>query len=287
VLQGNNTYTPSITASTTFYAQARHPAGCTPAPRTPVAATINPAPTITLVGGNNQTPMQGSTMGSIVFKTTNATSATITSGSLPAGLTASWSSPNYTISGTVNTDATAKAYTFTVTPSNQCSNPSAIAGITVKSKVNTPTYAASTKTWTYGTVTVSDMIKLSLGPCTEKSELPTSGETPAFVVKNNLYYYNWYCIQIIKNTACHDPWRLPAPYYLLVDQKLGDESEVREQLGRSGTVWGSAPPTSSYGYFAIDEEYDRDNYWFAVLKDIVSATYMNKRRGSVVRCVLF
>jgi hypothetical protein len=98
--------------------------------------------------------------GTIIFDTDYANSTSITSGALPAGLTGTWSSPIYRIKGTVNTGVIAKAYQFTVTASSQhgCSEVSTTGTIVVQPLPAVMPPAASTQTWTYGTLTYSDRV---------------------------------------------------------------------------------------------------------------------------------
>jgi hypothetical protein len=187
--------------------------------------------------------MQGSTIGSIVFETNNATSATITSGSLPAGLTASWTSPIFTIKGTVNTGATAKAYTFTVTPITQtgCTNVTATGEIKVRNKVNAPTYAVSTKTWTVASVTYSDRINYAPSNCMKVTVASDQKNKKEYLVKDGVHIYSWNCLQEIKNTICPSPWHIPA-----------DDRGVLLQSGLTDAIKADWDPTGQWDINALD-----------------------------------
>jgi hypothetical protein len=39
--------------------------------------------------------------------------------------------------------------------------------------------------------------------------LPTSGSVASYAVTNEIYYYNWYCVNTNEAVLCPAPWRLP------------------------------------------------------------------------------
>jgi uncharacterized protein (TIGR02145 family) len=137
LLSGNNSYTtPSISANTAYYAQARNSStGCPSAGRTVANVVINPLPTITHVsssGNPYQEVPRGAAINTIQFTAANAASVTV-SGSFPTGVTASWSNPACSISGTITTSAAVQTYPYTVTTVNNysCTNESVTGVITV------------------------------------------------------------------------------------------------------------------------------------------------------------
>ena len=133
-----NFTTPSISATTTYYAQARNTtSGCVSTSRTAVVATINQTPTIT-------SPFTGKGCSGFVF---NATPTNVDDGVVPAGTTYTWSAPTGTgftggsaqntpqssISQTLTlTGASAAVASYTVTPSvGGCTGATFTANITI------------------------------------------------------------------------------------------------------------------------------------------------------------
>jgi hypothetical protein len=118
----NNYTTPSISATTNYYAQARIAAtGCLSASRTAVAARVNAVPTITRSGGAaSQSVKQGTAITTITYTGNNATSMA-RSGSIPAGVTGTASGAKYTISGTPSTTGTFN-YSVTASHTNGCTS---------------------------------------------------------------------------------------------------------------------------------------------------------------------
>ena len=94
--------------------------------------TVRPNSAITLTSGNNQTPCIGSAITNIVFNLTNATGASITTGTLPAGLTGTFNlaAQTYTISGTPT--AALALTTYTVTATGECAPATANFNLAVK-----------------------------------------------------------------------------------------------------------------------------------------------------------
>lgn len=132
LLSGNNNYTtPSISATTIYYVVSRNNAtGCTTLIRTPVTATVNTNATITLSSGagtNNQTTCAGVLITPITYALTGTVVSVNTTG-LPSGVTGSLSGSVYTISGT---PASGGNFSYTVTVTGTCSNPTATGSFTL------------------------------------------------------------------------------------------------------------------------------------------------------------
>jgi hypothetical protein len=125
-----NTYEVSPNAATTYWVRRIGATACT---NTTAGTTVTIAaastPTITLASGStNQTIPPGSAITAIQYTTTNASGATVTG--LPTGVSGSWTSNTYTISGTPPATGTFN-YTVTTTNSNGCPNTSASGTIIV------------------------------------------------------------------------------------------------------------------------------------------------------------
>jgi hypothetical protein len=119
-------FSPTISSSTTYYAQARHAtAGCVSTTRLPVGATVSPASTITRTGGDaSQTVNSLSNISAITYTATGATSIALSSGSFPPGVVGTANGSVFTISGRA---VYAGAYSYTITASSTVSCPAATA----------------------------------------------------------------------------------------------------------------------------------------------------------------
>ena len=122
---GSSTYTPSITGTTTYYAEARNPNGnCVSASRVAVTATMNPQPTITSFtptsGGTGTTvSLVGtnfSTVNSVTFGGTAAAGFAVASGTSMSAVVGSGASGAVTVN-TGLCNATLAGFTYTTPPS--------------------------------------------------------------------------------------------------------------------------------------------------------------------------
>ena len=121
--------------------------------------TVKPNTTVTLANGNGQTPCINTAITPIVFNLTNATGATLTTGTLPAGLTGVFdlAAQTYTISGTP-TVATTLA-TYTVSATGDCAPVSGTFTLTVNALATTPTITVTAATCSAaGTATVNNYV---------------------------------------------------------------------------------------------------------------------------------
>jgi hypothetical protein len=104
--------------------------------------TVGGTPTLTLISGSaNQLKKQGEAIEVVKYTTINATGLTISSGTLPSGVTGSWNTNTYTISGAISASAAVQTYNYTMTTTNSygCSNAAAAGAITVYSSTAPPT----------------------------------------------------------------------------------------------------------------------------------------------------
>jgi hypothetical protein len=178
----------------------------------PASITVTPLPTVTLSSGSNsQTVNSGTAITPIVYTASNATTISLT-GALPTGVSSSVSGTVLTISGT---PAATGAFTYTVASShtNGCVSSTTLAGtITVNAAPSPPTLAASTQTWSYGSLTWSD--RIIIAACNKES-FTSSTITPDCRSYNDngtlRYYYNWPYVNANKSTMCpsSDRWRVP------------------------------------------------------------------------------
>jgi uncharacterized protein (TIGR02145 family) len=271
--------------------------------------TVHAPPTISLISGNNQAPRRGASISAIVFATTNADGASMTSGSLPNNLTGAWSSSSYRISGTIASNATFGAHNFTVTTSNAygCSNATAAATITVLNVPSPPPNARTSETWVLsgeeGYQVWSDVINL---PGCNKTSY-TASETKADCRSGfaDSYLYSW--LFVIKNAdlLCPSPWRVPTVRNacrldaLLFDTYICDY-RPRDSSSPYHTKWGAV--TSGYcdaqgkysdtylmgGYWCNEEYSGETSAIIAIRKTETNATSeFMKSHGLHVRCVFY
>jgi hypothetical protein len=78
-------------------------------------------------------------------------------------------------------------------------------------QVKPPPHAASTKTWTFGSKTWSDAIRI---PACDKASFTDSEDTPdcrSYAIGGETgYYYNWAYVDAKKRSMCPVPWRVPS-----------------------------------------------------------------------------
>jgi hypothetical protein len=251
---GNGTLTVSGSATGTksVSAYARLTSSgttCQSANAATVTAVVNPIPTITLTsatGTANQTVNAGTEMTAISYTANNSATITLNSGSsFPTGVSGNANGSSYTISGTPSTTGTF-GYSFTAVASG-CSSTAAVGTLTVNA-VPTPSGAASTQTWSYGTLTWSDRLTTAApSQCASTASFSASDAPPAqYLVKGANTYYNWPCVTAGAAELCPSPWRVPtnADYQNL-------RSSGAPALGRLwGFGGGVKPPALGY---SVDE----------------------------------
>jgi hypothetical protein len=231
--------------------------------------TVNGTPTITLISGNaNQTKEQGKAITAIQYTTTNATSAYLSSGALPTGVTGSWSSNTYTISGTISASATVQTYNYTVTFTNGCTISTASGAITVVAPP--PPNAYSTTIWTFGLQTWSDRIVADPSNCTKTNVLSsTNHSSTEYKIYDGRYYYSWTCAYNNRDAFCPSPWRLPSlsDFHILVSNT--DESTLGNAWGYGGYMWSNSQ--TGVGSAA--------RFWSSTSNDTITAYNLNYKDG--------
>jgi hypothetical protein len=170
-----------------------------------VTAVVNPQPSITRRSGNaSQTVNAGSTITPIVYTANNSATISRSGSTFPNNLTGAANGSSYTISGTPSATGT---FGYSLTASNGCTSAAASGTITV---VGTPPNAASTRTWTFGSLTWSDNIHV---PACTATAFYRSNTSPVCVKytsgTNTWYYYNWPYVNQNGSTMCPAPWRIP------------------------------------------------------------------------------
>jgi hypothetical protein len=298
VLSGGSatdTFTPTITSSTTYYAQARDMiTHCVSATRTPVVATINTIPGLVLSSGtatSSQTVDQNKPIADIIYTAASATIA-LSSGTagLPAGVSGTSSGipssgTTFTISGTPTAAGTFN-YTVTATHTDGGCTNTLSGAIMVRS--GTPPYAVTAQTWTFGSSTLiwSDRINTTQINCTQVNQTSSSGTTAEYLIIGGKYFYNWYCVVNNQTTLCPSPWSVPDLNKINTLSGATSKSTLNTQWGTTGVVDPglSALSYTQHMYMWSTASYDdlnsqyieTGNYW---------VTYRKKVCAMTVRCV--
>jgi hypothetical protein len=283
---GNSKTSQALTAATTYTVQLTNSNGCVGNVSSPATITVNALPAITLLsGGTNQSVNSGTAITQIKYTTANASSATVSN--LPAGITGVWSSNTFTISGS-STVTGAKVYTVTTINSNNCTNATASGTITVN--VATPSGAASTQTWIFGSQTWSDRVVVAPSGCASVTTLSETSYPPAqYKISSNRYYYNWTCVNTASTQLCPSPWRVPTrdDFNTLGNNATG--STLGSAWGYGGYAAGNnIYATDSYGYYWSSTELGGGNaYYFCHLTSstLTTTAPANQVFGYQVRCV--
>jgi uncharacterized protein (TIGR02145 family) len=238
-------YSPSLTATTTYYAQARNTTtGCVSATRLAVTATVNAVPIITRSGGAaSQTVIQNAAITTITYTASNATSISRSGSTFPSNLSGTTSGLVHTISGAPAATGTF-GYAITASHTNGCTSVASSGTITV-TVPPTPPSAASTRTWTVGTQTWSDVINI---PECNKTSFSASATTADCRSNGSYgYLYSWVYVANNASTLCPSPWRVPtSDDFCTLDKSLNNRTSCSNN--RSG-VYGSVYNTTWGGQY--------------------------------------
>jgi hypothetical protein len=192
-----------------------------------LAITVNIVPIIYHSGGDaSQTVNQNKAIAAMTYTASNAATISMTS-SFPEGVTGKASGSFYTISGTPSATGT---FGYSLTAAVGSCTSTAVAG-TFTVNVPTPPHAASTQTWTYGTLTWSDRIVATPVECKLTDDLST---TDVRAIEYRVYYDRAYytsgCLIAAQNALCPAPWRAPT---------MSDLASARDQgLDKLIADWG-------------------------------------------------
>jgi hypothetical protein len=263
---------------------------CVSAARTPVVATVNTIPNLILSSGTataSQTVDQNKPITAIIYTAASATIA-LSSGtaSLPNGISGIPNGTTFTISGTPSTAGT---FTYTVMATHMDGGCTSTLSGVITVKAATPSYAASTQTWTFGssTLTWSDRINATSNNCQIVNKMSNSGTQAEYAIVGGKYYYNWYCLNALKNIWCPFPWRVPSKsdYDALI--AVTNINSLLASWGASGWIRNNE---SSLSY--SDNAYDwsttmsSDHPWHLdVFSTVHMADHFPATSGLSVRCV--
>ncbi len=134
-LATGSTYSPNVSATTTYYVDATSN-GCTTSARTPVVATVKTIPTLPTAGSNSPVCMNGT-----INLTANTISNATYSWTGPDGFTSTQQNP------TISNLTAAKAGTYNVTASvNGCTSPAGTTSVTIDQNITPSVSISSTST---------------------------------------------------------------------------------------------------------------------------------------------
>jgi hypothetical protein len=265
--------------------------------------SVNPSPTITLTSNNaSQTVKLGDGITAIQYTTENTTDASVSG--LPSGVTGSWSSNIYTISGTVvSTAVQIYNYTVTITNSNGC-NATATGTITVENIADFPVTLCTACCWS-GSTWVDCYVTTNVYPFdnnTTNTAVVWSGNGNTFYAgasgseakKNGrantaaIVSQGTSAVQICKNLG--NGWYLPAAMELYAmgcnNPSTSSNNLTGACLSQTGENWSSTEsryywPSGSY----CDERWDTTAVTFDFAAADNGCRYKTDSNNFYVRCV--
>jgi hypothetical protein len=250
-----------------------------------LAITINPVSAIYRNGGNaSQTVHQNKAITAMTYTASNAATISMT-GSFPEGVTGNVSGSSYTISGTPTIIG---SFGYTLTPAvGSCSSTAVVGTLTVIDP--TQPIAASTQTWTYGTLTWSDRVVATPVEC-EQIDAFTEYDVMVteYRVNNGRVYYSSGCVIAAQTTLCPAPWRAPTADDLRIARAAGWETISTDWgwggFGSSGDILGLG--FTGYVYSTTRSNPGRCNWY---LRWVIDGTFRlaeaTGNHGLEFRCV--
>jgi hypothetical protein len=104
---------------------------------------------------------------------------------------------------------------------------------------DTPPHAASTKTWTFGLLTWSDVIQMPECDKTGFIDYSSRPDCRSYTAgKSTWYYYNWSYVNTNKSMMCPAPWRIPLGTDLRYLEENANEPTLSNLWGRPGVARG-------------------------------------------------
>jgi hypothetical protein len=251
-----------------------------------LAITVNIVPIIYHSGGDaSQTVNQNKAITAMTYTASNAATISMT-GSFPKGVNGNASGSSYTISGTPTVTG---SFGYSLTAAvGSCTSTATVGTITVN--VPTPPYAASTQTWTYGTLTWSDVVVVTPVECKLTDALTTTDRTSAeYRIYYGRAYYTWSCVNVSQAILCPAPWRVPSQPNMTIARINNTYLTLIRDWGTGGFASG-ADILDEYvtgTFYSVDESTDHVAGWYIRYNtegDLVVTNYL-KMIGRQVRCV--
>jgi uncharacterized protein (TIGR02145 family) len=276
------------------------------------AGIVPDPPGIQLSAGNSsQTATQGVVLPALKYATTNATGATLTAGSFPAGVSGTWTANTYTISGTPTAAGTFN-YTVTTTNSNGCTNASATGTITVLPGITytgctAPTLNlgevgfTSNVTYSRNGLTISSPVTATY--CAGRCSSFDGGSSGAYKadcapsVQSGFsgHLFSWCMVAQYASQLCPSPWRVPTKedHCKLVNNSettctnAGSTFNGVVGYAHTGSAASGSCVTGSYGFYWSSTENNGGNAYNLYFDS--SGTYpqnlISKNNGFALRCV--
>jgi hypothetical protein len=152
---------------------------------------------------------------------------------------------------------------------------------------NTPPHAASTRTWTFGTQTWSDAIRIPA--CNKKSllESATNPQCCSYTEQGNtFYYYNWAYVDANEDKLCRSPWRVPSKEDFDILESNTNHATLIDAWGYGGRAYGSSMDgVRAYAHYWSSTAYNDYAYYLGYYNGMLAVSYSNKRYWFQVRCV--
>jgi uncharacterized protein (TIGR02145 family) len=262
------------------------------------AITIQALPATPMVNVSAATVCAGT---NVVFTATGTVGSTFTwSGA--AGTVSGTGNGTYTVSGAATGTKSVTVYARLTSNETTCQSNTYTTVSTVMAC--TPPDAASTKTWTVGTQTWSDVINIPVG-CNKSNYSPTITKADCRNNGSYGYLYSWVYVKNNASTLCPEPWHVPtAADFCTLDKNLNNSASCDQ--GRSGvyggaytgTIWGGQYVGYCEGNGTLKMQGSTANYWSATGVDDYNAITLyydkdlvypqnvrSKNYGFPVRCV--
>lgn len=161
----------------------------------------------------------------------------------------------------------------------------------VAEKIDIPPYAASTKTWTFGSSTLTWSDAIHCHECDRESftESYTDPQCRSYTSGTTTwYYYNWPYVDVNKEKLCPSPWRVPSWEDFL--ELMGNTSASRliAEWGYGGYADGSSMSnvsTVAYYWSSTEDRTDHAYYLYYYSSLIPTESYYNEHFGYQIRCV--
>jgi hypothetical protein len=253
------------------------------------AGSITTGSATTTAGSNPNVTVQssaaasgGSSSYTYQWRRTGTSSATLTG-----------SAATYALSSDAANYSTAGTYRFNRYAKDATCNTSWVASAnsyTLTVNMATPSGAASTKTWSFGSSTLVWSDRINISAC-NKTSFPISYTDPycrSYTVDGVLrYYYNWAYVNQNAATLCPSGWRVPTKEDFDALVGATNYSTLINEWGYGGDVYDSSiydPDTHGY-YWSSTASGTNNAYYLDYLSGALLVTSYAKYDGRQVRCV--
>jgi hypothetical protein len=158
---------------------------------------------------------------------------------------------------------------------------------------NTPPYAATTQTWTFGDQTWSDAIHCP--ECNNETfeESVTEPQCRSYTDAESgktFYYYNWAYVDANKNKMCPSPWHVPTREDFETLISYANAASLADAWGYGGVAlsWGMDVMSTEGDYWSNTKYAESDSHAHGLCFTPSGQEHVNKHPrsdGAQVRCV--